>query len=149
MRCLEQALRGSTAISAALRSAAGLAAALALGLSLAGCSASQVFERLPTELGGEPTGTPSSPTTPYVYPAVHDMPPPRSVPALTDEQQMDMEKELQATRRRQEDQEKAALEAEQKAEQPPTPPKKPDKPAKKKAAKKPINGDATGAATKP
>ena len=78
----------------------------ALGLSfvlasvLAGCAESLV-DKLPKELGGLPSGTPERPATSYQYPAVHDMPPPRSTTPMSEEDQFKLEKELQALRDRQ------------------------------------------------
>ncbi len=74
---------------------------LAIGLLLAACSGSESFE-LPQSLGGLPTDAPTRPTTPYQYPAVHDMPPPRSVKTLSDEELRKVEKDLTAARDRQE-----------------------------------------------
>jgi hypothetical protein len=79
----------------------------ALGLSLflagflAGCSSGAVIDQMPSSVG-LPAGTPERPTTPYVYPAVHDMPPPRATPTLSEEQQVEAEKELTTVRDRQE-----------------------------------------------
>jgi len=81
------------------RTAAILAAA-ALAAALAGCSASSVVDRLPTDLG-LPEGTPARPAEAYQYPAVHDMPPPRPDQPLSDEQQVKMEKDLEKVRDRQ------------------------------------------------
>jgi hypothetical protein len=54
---------------------------------------------------GVPAGAPARPVTPYQYPAVHDMPPPRAIAPMNDEEQFRLEKELQAVRDRQEAQE--------------------------------------------
>ena len=51
-------------------------------------------------MGGEAANTPSAPAAPPAYPAVHDMPPARSVPVLTEEQQRQAEAELVAARDR-------------------------------------------------
>ena len=77
---------------------------LGVALVLAGCSPAPVIERLPTELGGLPSGTPTPPRTRYQYPAVHDTPPPRAAAPLTDEQQLELEKRLQKARAKQESQ---------------------------------------------
>ena len=45
---------------------------------------------------------PGAAATAYEYPAVHDMPPPRATPTMTEEQQVKLEKELTAVRDRQE-----------------------------------------------
>ena len=71
-----------------------------LAVLLAGCSPSSMMERLPTSVGGLPAGAPAAPTTPYQYPAVHDMPPPRTDTPLTAEQQDELEKALLAARDR-------------------------------------------------
>jgi hypothetical protein len=79
-----------------------LLAALAVAASLTGCSAGPLGEDLPQSLGGLPAGTPAPPAQPYQYPAVHDMPPPRSTEPMSEEQQYRLEKELNALRDRQE-----------------------------------------------
>lgn len=94
-------------------------AALGLATVLAGCSPGPLIDRLPDNMG-LPAGTPARPTTPYQYPAVHDMPPARATPTMSDEEQARLEKELAAVRERQ-----TAGEA---------PAKKPAPPAKKKPA---------------
>ena len=68
---------------------------------LGGCGA-QLGETVPTALGGLPAGTPPPPSTDYQYPAVHDMPPPRAEPLMSETQEYKVEKELQAARDRQE-----------------------------------------------
>ena len=80
------------------------AALMVLGaaVALAGCSPGPMMERLPQGMGGLPPGAPARPATPYQYPAVHDMPPPRATRPLTEEEQIRAEKELQAVRDRQE-----------------------------------------------
>src|ERR1022692_3166165 len=74
---------------------------LATATTLAGCSSGAVIDQMPSTLGLS-AGTPERPTTPYVYPAVHDMPPPRATPTMSEEQQVQAEKELNAARERQE-----------------------------------------------
>ena len=69
--------------------------------ALAGCG-SMIADRLPTDFGGLPTATPARPAEAQEYPAVHDSPPPRAVPALTVEQQQKVEDDLRATRDHQE-----------------------------------------------
>ena len=71
-------------------------AALGLAAGLAGCTASPVFD------GMLPAGAPARPATAYEYPAVHDMPAPRPIPVMTEEQQIKLENELTAARDRQE-----------------------------------------------
>src|SRR5262245_10880951 len=79
----------------------GLAAALLLaGLALlAGCG-SIIGDTMPAAVGGLPADAPARPTTPAVYPAVNDMPPPRSEAVLTSEQQRQLEDDLIAARNR-------------------------------------------------
>ena len=48
---------------------------------------------------------PARPMTPYQYPAVHDIPPPRASAPMSDEEQLRLEKELRSVRDRQEAQE--------------------------------------------
>jgi hypothetical protein len=67
---------------------------------LPACSASQ-FSGMPTLLGGETSDTPRESATPPAFPAVHDMPAARPVPAMTEEQQKQAEAELVAARDRQ------------------------------------------------
>lgn len=81
-----------------LFAAFGLAAGLLLGLG--GCAPGPVFDRLPESMGGLPAGAPERPKTPYQYPAVHDMPPPRANPTMNATDQIKLEKELQAARDR-------------------------------------------------
>ena len=97
MRRTERALQRS--ILAAL--------GLGLALTLAGCSSGAVIDQMPSNLG-LPAATPERPTTPYVYPAVHDMPPPRATPTMSEEQQVEAEKELKAVRDLQEARDGAA-----------------------------------------
>ena len=113
-------------------------AACGLAVLLCSCAPGVVIDKLPDDVG-LPAGTPARPATPYVYPAVHDMPPPRETPAMTEEQQVKLEKDLEAARDRQETREKAA-EA----------PEKPRKKKKSAAAKKDTGAAAKdGATTKP
>jgi hypothetical protein len=86
-----------------MRASLGLIlAGLALAAALSGCAAQPMSDRLPSEMGGLPSNTPARPKSPYQYPAVHDMPPPRSTQPMTEEEQVRLEKELQAARERQE-----------------------------------------------
>ena len=119
-------------------------AACCLAAWLTGCSAGPVGDTLPQSLGGLPADTPPPPKVPYQYPAVHDMPPPRSTQPLSDEQQWRLEQELNALRNRQEKREAADSGA--------TPAKKAKKKAGKKARKKPMalhGGENTGAKSNP
>ena len=105
-------------------------AALGLAAALAACAPGSVIDKLPGDMG-LPAGTPQRPATAYEYPAVHDMPPARVAPPLTEEQQVKLEKELDAARDRQE-----ARDAPAKTTAPP-PKKKPPAAAK--------NGQSPGA----
>jgi hypothetical protein len=82
-----------------------LLAALGLATSLAACSAGPLSDQVPEALGGLPAGTPARPVAPYQYPAVHDMPPDRPTAPLSEDAQDKLERELRATRDRQEAQE--------------------------------------------
>ena len=70
-----------------------------LPVAIAGCSPSAVVDQLPGGMG-LPADAPARPRTPYKYPAVHDMPPPRSSTPLSEGEQVRLEKELQAARDR-------------------------------------------------
>lgn len=76
-------------------------AGLGLVAGLAGCSPGPIVDRLPADMG-LPAGAPARPTTPYEYPAVHDMPPARATVPMTEEEQVRLEKELANARDRQE-----------------------------------------------
>ncbi len=104
-------------------------AAFGLAALLCGCAPGAMIDKLPGDMA-LPADTPARPVTPYVYPAVHDMPPPRATPPMTEEQQVKLEKDLTAARERQETREKAA-------EAPEKPPKK------KKSATAKKDTDAT------
>jgi hypothetical protein len=77
-----------------------LALLIAAAAILTGCAASNVGDRMPAAIGGLPEGAPPRPETPAQYPAVHDLPPPRSETVLTGEQQKQVEDELIAARNR-------------------------------------------------
>jgi hypothetical protein len=77
-----------------------LGLATVLAAFLAGCAPGQMADGMPSSMG-LPAGAPARPATPYEYPAVHDMPPPRTAPTMTEEQQLKLEKELTAARERQ------------------------------------------------
>jgi hypothetical protein len=106
----------------------GCAVLVGMGLAagLAGCSAGPVADSLPPSLG-LPAGAPERPTTAYQYPAVHDMPPPRTTQPMSEEQQQKLENELATVRDRQEGRQA---------------PKKPGQITKKKAA--PANNAQNG-----
>lgn len=76
-------------------------AVLTAAAMVAGCTPGTAVDDLPGGLG-LPAGTPARPAAPYSYPAVHDMPPPRSTTPLSEEQQFSLERDLQAARDRQE-----------------------------------------------
>ena len=107
-----------------------LFAAFAVAASLTGCSAgplSDTLKQMPESLGGLPPDAPKTPAMPYQYPAVHDMPPPRSDEPLSEDRQWQLEKELNAVRDRQEaanpDAQKAAEAAKKTAKKKPAPAK--------------------------
>jgi hypothetical protein len=55
---------------------------------------------MPTAAGGLPEGSPQRPTAPSSYPAVHDMPPQRATPMLSDADAQKLENDLKASRDR-------------------------------------------------
>jgi hypothetical protein len=69
---------------------------------LCGCGSGPLIDSMPAQMGGLPVDAPQRPASPYTFPAVHDMPPPRATDPLTDEQQFKLERELQTVRDRQE-----------------------------------------------
>ena len=72
-----------------------LLAAFAVVASLTGCSAgplSDSLKQMPESLGGLPPDAPKTPAMPYQYPAVHDMPPPRSDEPLSEDRQTGLNK---------------------------------------------------------
>ncbi len=88
-------------ICRAALSRASAAALLAFGsVILAGCTVGSLGDHLPAAAGGLPESTPARPATPAAYPAVHDMPPPRSDNVLTDEERKKLEADLIAARNR-------------------------------------------------
>jgi hypothetical protein len=117
---------------------AGLALAV---VALSGCTgAGPAMEQLPPQFGGLPPGAPPRPATPYQYPAVHDMPPPRATRPMTADEVQKAERDLEAVRDRQEARHGGGK----------TPASTKKTPA---AAKKPpadtMNGQNTGAKTNP
>ena len=78
-----------------------LFAAGMLALCASPSPAQSVFGKLPESVGGLPADAPAAPTTSYQYPAVHDMPPPRTDKTLSDDQQSDLLKQLESARDRQ------------------------------------------------
>jgi hypothetical protein len=75
----------------------GTAALVCAGaVLLASCST--VLSEMPSQVGGLPAGAPPRPDVAPAYPAVHDMPPPRSAAVLTEEERKKVEAELAAMR---------------------------------------------------
>ena len=76
-------------------------AAMAAGISalLGGCSGSFMADHLPAAAGGLPEGAPARPTE-QAYPAVHNVPPSRNSPPLSEDQQKQLADELEAARNR-------------------------------------------------
>jgi len=104
---------------------------------MAGCSSSQFIVDLPASVA-VPADAPARPATPYKYPAVHDMPPPRATEPMSAEDQLRLEQELTAVRNRQEEGEKTVQTTK--------------KNVKKTAKKTPAtsqNGDTAGPKTNP
>jgi hypothetical protein len=120
-----------------------LLAVLSLGAfaALAGCSSGQVIDDLPAGMG-LPADAPARLATPYQYPAVHDMPPPRITEPMSAEDQLRLEKELTALRNRQEGRKPADEKALQAAK------KSSEKLAKTKPAAA-QNGETAGTKTNP
>lgn len=79
-----------------LRCAGRLGGVLLLVLTFGGCTST--LADLPTAVGGLPAGTPERSATPVAYPAVHDMPPPRTNTILTEDEQKKAAAELAAAR---------------------------------------------------
>jgi hypothetical protein len=74
------------------------AAAVACASFLSACSTHIGDIQSPIAL---PASTPDRPAAPYTYPAVHDMPPDRPAPMMSEEQQEKLEADLVAARNRQ------------------------------------------------
>jgi hypothetical protein len=70
----------------------------AIGFALALGACSSMVSQLPSQVGGLPAGTPERSSAPAAYPAVHDMPPPRTDVVLTKDEQKKAEDELAAAR---------------------------------------------------
>ena len=119
------------ALKRSMLAALGLATVLAA--FLAGCAPGPVIDGLPSSMA-LPAGAPARPATPYEFPAVHDMPPARPAPTMSEEQQLKLEKELTLVRERQEAHDGTA--------------KKTTQPAKKKPAAA-DNAQTGGAKTNP
>ena len=86
------------------------AALMAAAAALSGCG-SMIADHLPAAIGGEPAGTPQRPASTGAYPAVHDMPPPRATPVLSDADERKLEADLVAARNRAAEAVKSAAEA--------------------------------------
>jgi hypothetical protein len=89
--------RGAFGLPQAVRRAA----ALIVAVGLAGCAS--INDKMAGTLAdmpgiGLPTGVPERPAEQLAYPAVHDMPPPRSAAVLTEVEQQKMEDDLVAAR---------------------------------------------------
>lgn len=113
------------------------AAALWLAASLGGCGS--ISEKVSEAAGGMPgvglpSGVPERPAVRAAYPAVHDMPPPRTTAVLNSNEQRDIEKELVAAR----EQQKIAAQPPPAEESAPAP-----------AAKKPATRPKPAASTSP
>jgi len=74
------------------------AALLTSAVMLGGCSST--IDHIPTAIGGLPEGVPARPAEPPPYPAVHDMPPPRSSTPLTEAEKKLLKDDLIANRNR-------------------------------------------------
>jgi hypothetical protein len=73
------------------------AALVCAGFLLLG-ACSTVLSEIPQQMGGLPAGAPQRPDVAPAYPAVHDMPPPRSAAVLTEDERKKVEAELAAMR---------------------------------------------------
>jgi hypothetical protein len=80
--------------------AVALPVLLVAAMVLAACSTGSIGDQLPKSIGGLPEGAPQRPAAQGSYPAVHDMPPPRSSTVLTEEEQKKLEEDLIAARDR-------------------------------------------------
>jgi hypothetical protein len=78
------------------RPLAGAALVCAGSVLLSACST--VLSEAPAQMGGLPAGAPPRPEVAPAYPAVHDMPPPRTATVLTEEERKKVEAELAAMR---------------------------------------------------
>jgi len=73
--------------------------ALSAALMVTGC-ASTTADHAPTSVGGLPGDAPARQTAPSAYPAVNNVPPPRSDTLLSSEEQMKLQDELAQARNR-------------------------------------------------
>ncbi|MGC1465124.1 MAG: hypothetical protein WA792_05275 [Pseudolabrys sp.] len=113
---------------------------------LASCAPAGMGDQLSPALGGLPTDAPARPAAPYEYPAVHDMPPPRSDTPMSEDQLLRMQKDLAAIRDRTEG---LNDQASKQAAKPGTKPSGKPKTAEKKKPSDPNAGRAAGAKTNP
>lgn len=80
------------------------AAVFLLAGAASGCASqpgSNLGDSISPALGGLPANAPARPVEAGVYPAVHDMPPPRADAVLDDDQQAKLQNDLLALRARQ------------------------------------------------
>jgi hypothetical protein len=94
--------QGLAALASRLVTAAALAggAAMLAACSTAGTIGGAIGDHMPAATGGLPESAPQRPAMPAAYPAVHEMPPPRSSTVLTDAEQKKLEDDLVAARNR-------------------------------------------------
>ena len=141
---MRAALRSDSAGRQAQRLARLAAAVLvaAATASLGGCGSisdkvSQAVASMPVV--GLPANAPERPAETLAFPAVHDMPPPRTTAVLTADEQRSMERELVSAR-----------EIQKTSAKPPAPAPEPEPaPAAKPAAAKPAAKPAVAARTRP
>jgi hypothetical protein len=81
------------------RTAAALLA-LVSALVLTGCATQTIVDNLPASMGGLPDSVPKRAEDQGAYPAVHDIPPPRSTRPLTEEEKKRLREELAESRDR-------------------------------------------------
>jgi hypothetical protein len=82
-------------------SCCALAALIAFLVGACAANGGPLADQVPLQFGGLPAGTPARPPTVAPFPAVHDLPPPRSTEPLSDSDQLRLEKDLAAVRSRQ------------------------------------------------
>jgi hypothetical protein len=73
---------------------------LASVLALGGCASQNIGEKLPAALGGLPESMPKRTVDPAAFPAVNDMPPPRTATPLTDDEKKRLREDLAKSRDR-------------------------------------------------
>jgi hypothetical protein len=77
-----------------------LALLLAGAATVSGCSTHSLIDAIPQSVGGLPEGAKERPATPQQFPAVHDMPPPRSDTPLNEEEKKRLKDDLIKVRER-------------------------------------------------